>query len=88
MTFIEEERVALQAIADVHPTLRELRLGSPPGAARFLSFTRSKSENWPTQALLNDYLQSCEDAPTTWHPDLDGESAITVWLRSQEPLQS
>ena len=42
MTFVEEERMTLQAMAEAHPTLRELRLGSPPGAARFLSFTRSK----------------------------------------------
>ncbi len=88
MTFVEEERMTLQAMAEAHPTLRELRLGSPPGAARFLSFTRSKSENWPTQALVNDFLQSCETAPTiSWHPDLDRESTITAWQRSQEPLQ-
>ena len=89
MTFMEEERTTLSSLAETHPTLGDLRLGAPPGAARFISFTYGKSEHWPTLALLKDYLQSCEEAPTSsWHPDLDGEGAIAAWLRGQEPLRS
>ena len=89
MTFIEEERTTLRALAEAHPTLGELRLNSPSGSSRFLCFSRGKSENWPTLALLEDYLQSCEVTPnTSWHPDSDGEGAIAAWLRGQEPLRS
>jgi hypothetical protein len=89
MTFVEEEWTTLQALAEAHPTLRDLRSVAPAGSARFISFTYGKSDNWPTLALLKEYLQSCEATPTNrWHPELDGEAAITGWLHSQELLRS
>lgn len=54
----EDEGAALRDLAEGFPTLKELRLANPPGAEKFLAATRHQSENWPTDALIDGYLDS------------------------------
>lgn len=54
----EDEGSVLRALAESHPTLKELRAASPPAAAMFLSHTRNQSERWPVAALIDGYLDA------------------------------
>ena len=54
----EDEGAALRDLAELFPTLKELRLANPPGAEKFLLGTRKQSENWPTESLIDGYLDS------------------------------
>lgn len=54
----DDEGATLRDLAEVFPTLKELRLANPPGAERFLLCTKNQSENWPTSSLIDGYLDS------------------------------
>lgn len=54
----DDEGAALRDLAEVFPTLKELRLANPPGAEKFLLATRKQSENWPVESLIDGYLDS------------------------------
>ena len=54
----DDEGAALRDLAEVFPTLKELRLANPPGAEKFLLGTKHQSENWPTSSLIDGYLDS------------------------------
>jgi hypothetical protein len=54
----EDEGAALRDLAELHPTLKELRLANPPSAKRFLLSTKNQSENWPTASLIDGYLDA------------------------------
>ena len=54
----DDEGDALRDLAEVFPTLKELRLANPPGAGKFLTATRHQSENWPTASLIDGYLDA------------------------------
>jgi hypothetical protein len=59
MQRLQDELTALRALAECHPSLRELRQAKPSGSEGFLSFAQNKSENWPTLALVPEYGKTC-----------------------------
>ena len=54
----EDEGSILRDLAEAYPTLKDLRLAAPLAASRFLSHTKNQSENWPTAALIDGYLDA------------------------------
>jgi hypothetical protein len=58
MSVKEDEGAALRDLAEIYPTLKELRLANPPGAGMFLVRTNKQSENWPTASLIDGYLDA------------------------------
>lgn len=54
----EDEGTVLRALADLYPSLKELRAAAPPDAASFLLHTKRNSENWPTESLIDGYLDA------------------------------
>ncbi len=54
----EDEGDSLRNLAEVYPTLKELRLAKPEAAVKFLACTKHQSENWPTSSLIDGYLDA------------------------------
>lgn len=54
----EDEGTVLRDLAEIYPTLKELRLADPHGAEKFLVGTKHQSENWPTSSLIDGYLDA------------------------------
>jgi len=54
----EDEETVLRDLAELYPTLKEMRAAAPPAAALFLSHTRNQSEHWPAAALIDGYLDA------------------------------
>ena len=54
----EDDGSVLRDLAEMYPTLKAMRSAAPPGAALFLSHTNNQSENWPTAALIDGYLDA------------------------------
>ena len=54
----KDDGATLRDLAEVFPTLKELRLANPPGAEKFLLGTKKQSENWPVASLIDGYLDS------------------------------
>jgi len=54
----EDEGSVLRDLAEMYPTLQAMRSAAPPTAALFLSHTKNQSENWPTVALIDGYLDA------------------------------
>ncbi len=54
----EDEGTVLRTLAERYPSLKDLRAAAPPEAARFLAHTHTNSENWPTESLIEGYLDA------------------------------
>jgi hypothetical protein len=54
----DDEGEALRNLAEVYPTLKELRLAKPLGSEKFLAGTKNQSPSWPTSSLIDGYLDS------------------------------
>lgn len=54
----DDEGTVLRDLAERFPTLKELRLANPPGAENFLKGTKHQSESWPTDSLIDGYLDA------------------------------
>lgn len=54
----DDEGSDLRTLAESYPTLKELRVANPPGAKAFLGATKNQSENWPTESLIDGYLDA------------------------------
>lgn len=53
-----DEEADLRTLAESYPTLKEMRAANPPGAKTFLAATKNQSENWPTEGLIDGYLDA------------------------------
>lgn len=54
----QDEGSDLLTLAESYPTLKEMRVANPPMAKAFLAATKNQSENWPTEALIDGYLDA------------------------------
>jgi hypothetical protein len=54
----EDEESILRTLAEIYPTLKELRSANPIAATRFLEHMKHTSENWPTESLIEGYLDA------------------------------
>ena len=48
----------LLSMAEAYPTLKELRGATQPEAVELLTIYPSKSDNWPTRWLVEEFLGS------------------------------
>lgn len=55
---VEDEGTALRTLAEIYPTLGELRLANPVGAKKFLDHTKKQSDKWPIEGLIEGYLDA------------------------------
>ncbi len=58
MSGVMNEEAVLRDLAELYPTLQDLRLANPPGAEGFLKCTQKQSEKWPVASLIDGYLDS------------------------------
>ena len=58
MSVNEDEGAVLRTLAESYPCLKDLRSANPIAAKKFLDHMKSKSENWPTESLIEGYLDS------------------------------
>ncbi len=54
----EDEGTVLRTLAEIYPSLKELRSANPIAAKKFLDHMKNSSGNWPTESLIEGYLDS------------------------------
>jgi hypothetical protein len=55
---VEDEGTVLRTMAEIYPTLGDLRLANPIEAKKFLEHTKKQSPKWPIEGLIEGYLDS------------------------------